>query len=185
MFFFDVATVDLRCYNIFLDVATVDLRCCNMFLGCYVRFQCVANLCSWMLQAMINIWSFVSISIFLPLERQGAVSVSTIGSATTITMVYYCITGERRELEDDERWGGTGRAKASGSEREGAQRIENLWIWKGRSAGVRQVEQKHPDQLFISGHPGASISRVVPVEVIISCPWCHVEALVIQQSHLN
>jgi hypothetical protein len=37
-------------------------------------------------------------------------------------MVYYFIIGERRELEGDERYSGTGRAKASGSKMEGMQR---------------------------------------------------------------
>ena len=61
-----------------------------------------------------------------------------------------------RESEGDERWGGTGRAKASGSEREGAQR--KPLDPKGTERWVRQVERKRPDQLFISGCPGASIS---------------------------
>jgi len=46
------------------------------------------------------------------------VSASAIGSATTVTMVYYSITGERREPEGFERLGGIGRVKAFGSERE-------------------------------------------------------------------
>ena len=33
----------------------------------------------------------------------GAVS-NTVGRVATVTVVYYCITGERRELKGDERW---------------------------------------------------------------------------------
>ena len=73
---------------------------------------------------------FDPLSISLTHLRQGAVSTSAIGSATTIIVVYYCITGERREPEGNECWVGRverkpldqkGRSttEASGSEREG------------------------------------------------------------------
>jgi hypothetical protein len=63
-----------------------------------------------------------------------------------------------REPEGDERWGGTGRTKASGSEREGAQR--KPLDPKGKEHRVGCAEQKRLDQLFISGRPGVSISHV-------------------------
>jgi hypothetical protein len=126
--------------------------CCNcqfkilQHVLCYMASQYVTNICSWMLQAMINIWS-ICLSFHLSLLHvwQGAVSASAIESAAIITVLYYYITGERREPKGDERWGGTGRAKASGSKREGAQRKP------------LDLKGKETDQLFISRRPGASI----------------------------
>jgi hypothetical protein len=63
-----------------------------------------------------------SLSIFLPHVWQGCGVCKCYRKRNHHTVVYYCITRQTREPEGDERWGGTGRAKAFGSEREGAQR---------------------------------------------------------------
>ena len=156
--------------HVFLNVATVDLRYCNMFFwmlqlwiknvatcfmnvawGFSILQTCVLECC----KQWLTYDPFVSLSISLPHVRYGAVSASAIGSITTSTVVYYCITGEKREPEGDERRGGTGREKASRSE--GNKRSGSLWIRKGRSARVERVEQKHQDRLLIFGRPGACI----------------------------
>ena len=55
-------------------------------------------------------------------------------------MVYYCITGEMREPQEDERWGRTDRAKAFGSEREGAQQKPLDPEGKERRGGTGRAE---------------------------------------------
>jgi hypothetical protein len=120
---------------------------------------------------------FVFRSISLPHVRQGAVSASAIGSA--IHHYRGLLLHHRRNERTGRGWalGGTGRAKASGSEREGAQR--KPLDPKGKERRVGRVEQKHMDQLFISGCPNVSISHVcLPGSgvgvmsdlVCISCP---------------
>jgi hypothetical protein len=86
---------------------------------------------------------------------QNAVSTSAIGSATIITMVYYCIPGEKREPEEDECWGGTVIAKASIRKERSATEASDP---KGEERQVEGVEWKRLDQFFISKHAGASIS---------------------------
>jgi hypothetical protein len=139
--FLDVATVNLRCCNMFFYVATVDLRCCNMIKKrCHNMFFYV-TWCFSMLQTLViecyKQWltsdPFVFRSISLPHVRQGAVSASAIGSAITITVVYYCITGEMREPEGDEHW--VGQVERKPLDPKGKERSGSLWIRKGRSAG--------------------------------------------------
>ena len=149
--FLDVAIVNLRCCNMFFYVATVYLRCCNKNLYVTWDFSMLQTFVLECCKQLLTYDPFVPLSISLTHIRQGAVSASAIGSATTIIVVYYCIIWERREPKGDEWW--VGRVERTPLDSKGKERSRSLWIQKGR----RRVEQKRPDQLFISGRPDASI----------------------------
>jgi len=126
----DVATCFSGCCNsrfkmlqhVFFNVATVDLRCCNIFFNVTWGFSMLQTFVLECCKQWLTSDPFVSLSVFLLHVWQGAVSASAIESITTIFVVYYCMIAKRRELKGDERWDVMGRAKTSGSERERAQR---------------------------------------------------------------
>ena len=53
---------------------------------------------------------------------------------------------------------GMGQVERKPLDPKGKERSGSLWIQKGKNVGVGWVDRKRPDQLFISGCPGASIS---------------------------
>jgi hypothetical protein len=62
---------------------------------------------------------------------------------------------------------GVGRVERTPLDPKGKEHNGSLWIQKERSARVRRVERKRPDQLFISEHPDASIS--------LGINWCELK----------
>jgi hypothetical protein len=162
---FYVVTVDLRCCNMFFYVVIGDLRCSNMFFFMLYEVSVRCKPCSWMLQAMINIWS-ICLSFHLSPSRTARCGVCRRYSKGNHHYRGLLLHQRRKEGAVE-----VGRVERKPLDPKEKERNWSLSIRKGRSVRVGQVERKHLDQLFISGCPDASISQLI---IVFLCVWRYI-----------